>query len=89
MVRLGFKNIYQIDMCSNEIGFCAQNLVTMLGSIVDIIGGWWVGGWVRENTLSIFMVLALLTLQNQCKQCGKSALHTNFEFCERKIQKTH
>ena len=43
MVRLGFKNIYQIDMCSNEIGFCAQNLVTMLGSIVDIIGGWWVG----------------------------------------------
>ena len=33
------KNGYQKDMCSKEIGLCAQNVITILSSIVNIIEG--------------------------------------------------
>ena len=34
MVWCGFKNGYQNDMCLKEIGIHAQNMITILGSIV-------------------------------------------------------
>lgn len=39
VIWCGFKNRYQKDVCSNEIGLHAQNWTTFLGSIVNIIGG--------------------------------------------------
>ena len=42
MVRCGLKNIYQKDMCLKEIGLHAQNIVIILGSIVNIIEGTYV-----------------------------------------------
>ena len=36
--RCGFKNIYQKDMCSKKIGLRAQNMITILDSIINIIG---------------------------------------------------
>ena len=39
MVRCGFKNGYQKGMCLKEIGVHAQNIVFILGSIVNIIEG--------------------------------------------------
>ena len=39
MVRCGSKNGHQKDMCLKEIGLRAQNMLTILGSIVNIIGG--------------------------------------------------
>ena len=39
--RCGSKNGYQKDMCLEDIGLCAQNMITMIGSIVNII---WKGG---------------------------------------------
>ena len=35
MARLVFKTRDQKDMCYNEIGFCAQNINTILGLIVN------------------------------------------------------
>ena len=37
VVRCGFKNGYPNDMCSKEIGQRAQNMITILGSIVNTI----------------------------------------------------
>jgi hypothetical protein len=34
----GSKYGYQKDMCKKEIGFCAQSMITIPGSIVNIIG---------------------------------------------------
>ena len=39
VVRCAFKNAYQKDTCLKEIGLHAQNMTTILGSIVNIIGG--------------------------------------------------
>ena len=33
------NNIYQNTMCSKEIGLHAQNMTTILGFIVNLIGG--------------------------------------------------
>ena len=38
MVWCGFKNRYQEDMCSKHIGLCAQNMITIVGSIINING---------------------------------------------------
>lgn len=38
MARLVFKNGDQKDMCYEEIGFCAQNIITILGLIVNTNG---------------------------------------------------
>ena len=38
MVKCGSKNRHQKDMCLKEIGLTAQNMFTILGSIVNIIG---------------------------------------------------
>ena len=40
MARLVVKNGHPKDMCHNEIRLCAQNIDTILGSVVNItIGG--------------------------------------------------
>ena len=39
VVRCGSKNIYQKDTCLKEIRLLAQNIITILGSIANIIGG--------------------------------------------------
>ena len=39
VVGCGSKNGYQKNMCLKEIGLHAQNLLTILGSIINIIGG--------------------------------------------------
>jgi len=36
-VRYDSNNIYHIDTCLEEVGLCAQNMITILGSIVYII----------------------------------------------------
>ena len=38
----GSKNGHQIDMGSKEIGLCAQNMLTILGSVANIIWGTYV-----------------------------------------------
>ena len=35
----GLKNKYKKDMCLKEIGLCAQNMITILSSTINIIGG--------------------------------------------------
>lgn len=39
MVWCGFKNIYQQDMCLNEIGLSTHNMITITGLMINIIGG--------------------------------------------------
>ena len=39
VVRCRSKNGHLKDMCLIEIGLCAQNVLTILGSIVNILGG--------------------------------------------------
>ena len=39
MVSCGFKNGYKNDMCLTRIGLPAQNMLTILRSIVNIPGG--------------------------------------------------
>ena len=39
MVRYGSKNGQQKDMCLKEIGLRAQVLITILGSMVNTMGG--------------------------------------------------
>ena len=39
MVSCGCKNGHQKDMCSKEIALHAQNKPTIIGSIVNMIGG--------------------------------------------------
>jgi hypothetical protein len=39
VVRCHTKNGYKQDTYLKEIGLCAQNMITIVGSIVDIIGG--------------------------------------------------
>ena len=39
LVRCGSKYGHQNNICSKDIGLCAQNLLTILGSFVNIIGG--------------------------------------------------
>ena len=39
MVWCGSKNEYQEDMCLNEIILHVQNMIIVLGSIVNIAGG--------------------------------------------------
>ena len=39
MTLCGSKNRYQKDVCSNEIGVCAQDMIITLSSIVNIIRG--------------------------------------------------
>jgi hypothetical protein len=38
MSRRGYKNRYPKHMCSKEIGLCAPNTTTIVGSIINIIG---------------------------------------------------
>ena len=38
MVKDKCKNGHQKDMCLNEIGLSVQNMLSILGSIVNIIG---------------------------------------------------
>ena len=38
VVRCGSKNRHPIHMCLKEIGPCAQNMLIILGSIVNMIG---------------------------------------------------
>lgn len=35
----GFKDEYHKYMCLKEIGSCVQNMIIILGSILNIIGG--------------------------------------------------
>ena len=39
MVRCDSKNGYPQDMCFIKIGLCAQNMITILGLIVNKGGG--------------------------------------------------
>ena len=39
MVRRSSKNGYQKDMCLKGIGLRAQNMITIIGPIVNILGG--------------------------------------------------
>ena len=39
VVWCGSKNKYQIDICTNEIGLRIENMIFILGSIVNIIWG--------------------------------------------------
>ena len=39
LIRCGSKNRHQKDMCLKEIGLQAQNMLTILGSIANMIGG--------------------------------------------------
>ena len=39
MVRCGSKNGHQKDKCLKEIRLRVQNTLTIIGSIVDIVGG--------------------------------------------------
>ena len=39
MFWYGFKNEYQNNMCLIEIGLHAENMITILGSIVNIFQG--------------------------------------------------
>jgi hypothetical protein len=39
MVKCDSKNTYQKDVCLEEIELCAQNMITSLSSVVNIIGG--------------------------------------------------
>ena len=56
MVRCGSKNEHQRNMCSKEIGLCAENFITIPGSIVNII---------RR-----FIAPACLTLRNHSSNMG-------------------
>ena len=38
MVRCGFKNGHQKDMCLQEIGLLDENMRTVLVFVVDVIG---------------------------------------------------
>ena len=38
MVRCGFKNGHQKDMCLQEIGLLVENMQTVLVFVVDVIG---------------------------------------------------
>jgi hypothetical protein len=38
VIWCGSKNIYQKDMCLKVSGLCAQNMITILDSIINIIG---------------------------------------------------
>ena len=38
MARLVFNISYQKDMCNSEIGLCAQNIDTIIGSKVNTMG---------------------------------------------------
>jgi hypothetical protein len=39
LIRCGCKNGHQKDMCLKEIGLQDQNMLTILGSIANMIGG--------------------------------------------------
>jgi hypothetical protein len=39
VVWFGSKNGYQEDMCLREIRLCAHNMITILGSMLNVIGG--------------------------------------------------
>ena len=39
VVRYASRNGRHKDVCLNEIGLCAHNMLTILGSIINIIGG--------------------------------------------------
>ena len=39
MAGCGSKSGYQKDMYSKEDGLCAQNMITILGSIINLMGG--------------------------------------------------
>ena len=55
MARCGSKNCHQKDMSSKEIELCAQNLLTILGSIAKIIGG---GTYMTVNNLkNLFAIM--------------------------------
>jgi hypothetical protein len=56
MVRCGSKNEHQKNMCSKEIELYAEYFITILGSIVNIIGQ--------------FIDPAHLTLRNHSRNMG-------------------
>ena len=52
VVRCGSKNQYQKGTCLEEIGLCAQSMLTILVSIVDMIGGTCMTtSWTHEISL--------------------------------------
>lgn len=56
VVRCGFKNAYQNDVCIQDIGLRAQNMISILGSIIKLLEG---------RPISPFKVDAPVT--NHCK----------------------
>ena len=40
-VRVGLRMDTKKASCSKEIGLCAQNMLTFLGSIVNMVGSGW------------------------------------------------
>ena len=60
MVRCRSENGHRQDMCLEEIGLSAQLLLTILGSIVHMVGG----------LLGQFLAPTLLTLKNHSNNMG-------------------
>ena len=51
VVRCRIKNEHQKDMCLKEIGLQAQNVLTILSSKVNTIGGTYVTLWLTISEL--------------------------------------
>jgi hypothetical protein len=52
VVRFRIKNGHQKEMCSKEIGLQAQNVLTILSSIVNTIGGTYVTLWLTFRSFN-------------------------------------
>lgn len=52
MARFVVKNGHKIDTCFDEFGLCAQNIDTILDSIVYTIGRAFVINWKRKRIFS-------------------------------------
>lgn len=66
------KNTHQKDFCLKEIGQCAQNVVSVLASIVNIIGGTYV-------TILITLRIFTLTLNKTFIQALKITRHMTMD----------
>ena len=63
VIRCGFKNGYQKDMYLIEIGLRAQNMIPILGSIVNIIGGNLYDHLISTRILTLIVKKILYELQ--------------------------
>jgi hypothetical protein len=52
MARFVVKNGHKKDTCFDEVGLCAQNIDTILDSIVNTIGRVYVINWKRERNFN-------------------------------------